>query len=274
MLPLSSANKWTADIIVCGGGAYQDITSPTDPSCGRISPMDPNASWEMDAMPEGRGTVEGTLLPDGTVLWVNGANKGAEGFNLATDPTVEALIYDPNAQLGQRWTTGASTQIPRLYHSVALLLLDGTLLIAGSNPDQMPVLTTDPQGFHTEFRVEIYTPPYLSGDNANRRPTNVALSNIVGSLTANSATFGISFTAPAGAQSVKVALYHGGFSTHALHMSHKMLFLDVEGWQAGSTQQSITVTGPPSNNVAPPGPYVVYVVVDGVPGLGEFIMVS
>ena len=99
---------------ICGGGAYQDITSPTDPSCGRINPYAAAADWEMDAMPTPRGMVEGTLLPDGTVLWLNGAQSGAEGFNLATDPALEVLIYDPAAALGKRWTTGASTTIPRL----------------------------------------------------------------------------------------------------------------------------------------------------------------
>ena len=225
-------------------------------------------------MPKGRGMVEGILLPDGTVLWVNGANRGAEGFNLATDPTMEVLIYDPEAPLGQRWTTGASTTIPRLYHSVALLLLDGTLLIAGSNPDQMPVVSpaADVQGFSTEFRVEVYKPPYLSGPNAARRPTNIKISDTT--LSANAAPFPITFTTQASAQGVKFALYHGGFVTHALHMSHRMLFLDGEGWEGGKIEQVITVKGPPNNNVAPPGPYVVYVVVDGVPGVGQFVMVA
>ncbi|KAK0788112.1 hypothetical protein LTR75_012715 [Friedmanniomyces endolithicus] len=274
MLPLSAQNNWTPEVMICGGGAYQDITSPTDPSCGRIAPLVPNAAWEMDAMPEGRGMVEAVLLPDGTVLWVNGAQKGAEGFNLATDPAFEVLIYNPKATLGQRWTTGASSTIPRLYHSVALLLLDGTLMIAGSNPDQMPVVApdVDPQGFHTEFAVEIYTPPYLSGDNANRRPTAITLSKL--DIETGVSTFTISFTAPGNAQKVQVALYHGGFVTHAVHMSHRMLFLETQGWKAGATEQTITVAGPPNNNVAPPGPYVVYVVVDGVPGVGQFVMVS
>ncbi|KAK1093034.1 hypothetical protein LTR48_003165 [Friedmanniomyces endolithicus] len=268
------SNNWTPEVMICGGGAYQDITSPTDPSCGRIAPLVPNAAWEMDAMPEGRGMVEAVLLPDGTVLWVNGAQKGAEGFNLATDPAFEVLIYNPKATLGQRWTTGASSTIPRLYHSVALLLLDGTLMIAGSNPDQMPVVApdVDPQGFHTEFAVEIYTPPYLSGDNANRRPTAITLSKL--DIETGVSTFTISFTAPGNAQKVQVALYHGGFVTHAVHMSHRMLFLETQGWKAGATEQTITVAGPPNNNVAPPGPYVVYVVVDGVPGVGQFVMVS
>ena len=42
LLPLSSSNDWTPDILICGGGAHQDITSPTDPSCGRIQPLSTN----------------------------------------------------------------------------------------------------------------------------------------------------------------------------------------------------------------------------------------
>jgi hypothetical protein len=274
LLPLSSANYWNPDVIVCGGGAYQDITSPTDASCGRIQPLSANTAWEMDSMPEGRGMVEGTLLPDGTVVWVNGANRGAQGFGLAQEPTFEALIYDPAAPHGQRWTTGAETDIPRLYHSVALLLLDGTVMIAGSNPVEMPVLMADARNpFVTEFRVEIYTPPYLSGTNAQRRPTEINLSTF--SLTAGSEqTLTITFTAPPNAQNLKVALYHGGFVTHSLHMGHRMLFLDFEGFEPGQMEQEVVVAMPPDRNVAPPGPYVVYVVVDGVPGVGQFVLVS
>ena len=224
-------------------------------------------------MPEGRVMVEGTLLPDGTVLFVNGANQGAQGFGLATSPTTEALIYDPTKPLGNRFSRGASSTIPRLYHSVALLLLDGTLLITGSNPFEMPVLSpnaTNP--YITDFRVEIYTPPYLSGDNTNRRPSNVNLSTIT--LTANSQQFGIRFLIPAGASEVKVALYHGGFVTHSVHMGHRMLFLDNTGWKSEATEQNLEVTMPPNSSIAPPGPYVIYVVVDGVPSVGQSVMVA
>lgn len=273
LLPLSSANNWAPDIIICGGGAYQDITSPTDPSCGRIQPLSANPSWEMDSMPEGRGMVEGTLLPDGTVVWLNGGNQGAQGFGLMADPTLEALLYNPALPLGQRWTTLASSTIPRLYHSCALLLLDGTILVAGSNPVQMPILEPDPENpYVTEFRVENYVPPYLQGANADRRPTNVQLSST--GLTADSSTFLCSFTAPENAQAVKVVLYHGGFVTHSLHMGHRMLELDVSDWVAGATEQNVLVTTPPNNNVAPPGPYVVYVMVDGVPSVGQFVLVG
>ena len=273
MLPLSSENNWSPEILICGGGAYQDITSPTDSSCGRIQPLSSDAEpdWEMDSMPQGRTMVEATLLPDGTVLWLNGANIGAQGFGLATSPTMEALLYDPSAKLGERWTTGANSTIPRLYHSVALLLLDGTVMIAGSNPVQMPVLeASQANPFVTEFRVEIYTPGYLADES--RRPGDVGLSTL--SLVADGAKFEVTFTAPDDAKELKIALYHGGFVTHSLHMGHRMLFLDNEGFKAGQAKQKIEVTMPPNSSLAPPGPYVVYVVVDGVPGIGQFVMVS
>lgn len=273
MMPLSSSNNWKAEIVICGGGAFQDIDSPTDASCGKIAPLDPNATWEMDAMPEGRGMVEGTLLPDGTSVWLNGGNKGAQGFGLMASPTLEALLYDPSKPTGQRFSTLASSGIPRLYHSCALLLLDGTVMVVGSNPVEMPKLQPDAKDpYVTEYRVEQYTPPYLQGDNANRRPTNMALSTT--DIQSNGGEFQIKFDVPQGAKELKVALYHGGYVTHSIHMGHRMLFLDHTGFQAGNTQQTVNVRGPPNSNLAPPGPYVVYVVVDGIPTVGQFVQVA
>lgn len=270
MLPLTKANNYNPDIIICGGGPYQDITAPADPSCGRIRPLDANPEWEMDSMPEGRGMVEGTLLPDGTVVWVNGAQQGAQGFGVARDPALEVLLYDPNQPKGKRFTTGPKSTIPRLYHSVALLLLDGTLLISGSNPVEMPVLTPSTQNpFVTEFRNEIYTPPYLQGNPT--RPTNVQISNKSPKVRS---TFNIKFTAPPNAKQCKITLYYGGFVTHSIHMGHRMIALEFTGFQAGAASQSITVTMPPDKSIAPAGPYVIYVLVDGVPSIGQFVHVS
>lgn len=270
LLPLSSANGWDADIVICGGGPYQDITAPGEASCGRIQPMSEDPSWELESMPEGRGMVEGTLLPDGTVIWVNGAQEGAQGFGVARSPALEVLIYDPAQPVGKRFTTGPRSDIPRLYHSVSLVLLDGTLLISGSNPVEQPILKATKQDpFVTEFRNEIYTPPYLQGNPT--RPSKVELSSK--SLRANGSTFTISFTAPANSKNVKVSLYYGGFVTHSVHMGHRMAFLDTDGFKIGKTDQKITVTMPPNKNVTPAGPYVVYVLVDGVPAMGQFVQV-
>ncbi|KAI9888306.1 MAG: hypothetical protein M1814_000745 [Vezdaea aestivalis] len=274
LLPLSSGNQYAPDIVVCGGGAYQDISSPTDPSCGRIQPLGNDPQWQMESMPQGRGMVEGTLLPDGTVIWLNGCNRGAQGFNLARDPTYEVLIYDPSKPVGQRFSTGASSTIARLYHSVAVLLLDGTLLVTGSNPVEQPILQPTAEApYVTDFRVEIYTPPYLSGANAQKRPTNLFVSSKT--LRADGAQFTVSFNVVAGATAAKAVLYHGGFVTHSLHMGHRMINLDCSAMtQGGDGKMSMSCGTPPNNNVAPPGPYVVYVLVDGVPCVGQFVQVT
>lgn len=47
LLPLSSANNWEPEILICGGGAYQDINPPSDPSCGPSTTTlpPPNGKW-------------------------------------------------------------------------------------------------------------------------------------------------------------------------------------------------------------------------------------
>ncbi|EEP75562.1 hypothetical protein UREG_00408 [Uncinocarpus reesii 1704] len=276
LLPLHSSNKWEPKIMICGGGAFQDLRSPSDPTCGFIRPLSKHARWEIEAMPGGRIMGEGILLPDGTVLWINGCSTGAQGYGVAESPIHEPWIYRPHGPRRSRWAVGGTSKVPRMYHSVALLLLDGTVLVAGSNPVEQPVLVanpTDPRyAFPTEFRVEIYTPHYLMNGKANKRPRNVLISTNY--LEADGSRFRISFHSTQRARKVKVVLYHGGFVTHSVHMGHRMIILDHQGWKPRRRRQKLSVTMPPNNNIAPPGPYVIYVVVDGIPSEGQFVMVE
>lgn len=78
---------------------------------------------------------------------MNGAHQGVAGFGLATDPNFSALLYDPAKPVHQRISILGNTIVPRLYHSEAVLLPDGRVLISGSDP-QTP-------GFPEEFRIEV-----------------------------------------------------------------------------------------------------------------------
>jgi hypothetical protein len=54
----------------------------------------------------------------------------------------------------------ADSRVPRHYHSVAVLLPDGRVVTAGSNPQRRT----------EEMRVEVFWPPYLfAGDRPRRR---------------------------------------------------------------------------------------------------------
>ncbi|KAF3921693.1 hypothetical protein ABW21_db0203271 [Orbilia brochopaga] len=268
LLPLSSSDDYKSTVLVCGGGAYQDINSPTDASCGRIAADDPNARWTLESMPQGRVMVEGVLLADGKVLLINGANRGAQGFDLAADPTLAPLIYDGTAPQGQRFTRYPDSPIARLYHSTALLLLDGTVLVAGSNPVEQPILQPNAQHpYATEFRVERWVPPYLAGDNVNKRPRNIQLST---KTLSPDTVYNVQFDAISTSKHIKVVLYHGGFVTHSVHMGQRMVFLDYAGFEAGVIHQNIRFRTPP-RNTAQPGPWVVYILLDGIPSIGRFV---
>ncbi|KAI5286304.1 hypothetical protein KEM54_006892 [Ascosphaera aggregata] len=278
MLPLSAQSNWEPEVIVCGGGSYVDITSPTENTCGRIKPLDDDPTWEVELMPKGRTMVDAQILPDGTILWINGCNRGAQGFGIAKDPIYDAWIYDPNKPIRQRWYEAGSSEIARLYHSVALLLLDGTVLVTGSNPVEMPVLTPNPDvpalAYVTEFRVEIYTPPYLSGKKGRDRPTDLDVS--AKNLKPDGMKFKIHFKTHGQVRNdLKVALYYGGFVTHSLHMGSRLIYLEYDGFESGSIgKQEVIVKMPTSGNIVPPGLYHLYAVVDGVPSVGQFVMVD
>lgn len=279
LLPLDPENNYEPEVIVCGGGSYVHITSPTEASCGRIKPFDQDPEWQMELMPKPRTMLDAILLPDGTIMWVNGCSRGAQGFGIAKDPVYDAWIYDPKAPSRQRWYISGSTTIARMYHSVALLLLDGTVMVTGSNPVEMPMLvaqTDKPEfAFPTEFSVEIYTPPYLAkGNNARDRPDKVWLSTDM--LRPDGQTFTVSFDTHGNlTNEVKIVLLYGGFVTHSLHMGQRMIYLRNWGYEPGVTgKQQLVVQMPDNENVVPPGPYAIHVVVDGVPSVGKIVMVA
>ena len=93
-------------------------------------------------------------LPDGNYLILNGAHQGVAGFALASDPNLNAVLYDPSQPAGSRFSILGSTDIPRMYHSEAILLQDGRVLVTGSDQGDA--------NFPLEYRVEVYIPPYLS----------------------------------------------------------------------------------------------------------------
>ena len=135
LLPLI-APSYSPTILVCGGSSG-DMPNPlglTD--CNTINPLDNDPVWTVtDNLPHGPQTMsDGILLPDGTVLILNGASSGCGGGFMADGPILTPSIYNHSAPAGQRFTPQPSTNIPRLYHSTAILLPSGEVLVAGSNP--------------------------------------------------------------------------------------------------------------------------------------------
>ncbi|KAF9055544.1 copper radical oxidase-like protein [Hymenopellis radicata] len=156
LLPLTPENDYTPEVLICGGSTFSDngdtsaVDSqfPASDQCSRLvlTPAGIAAGWKVETMPQTRIMLELILLPDGRVVIVNGAQTGMAGYghgfnNIgasdADHPALTPVVYDPAAPSGQRFASDGipASVIPRMYHSTATLIPDGTIMLAGSNPN-------------------------------------------------------------------------------------------------------------------------------------------
>ncbi|KAI9472158.1 MAG: glyoxal oxidase N-terminus-domain-containing protein [Benjaminiella poitrasii] len=272
MLPLDPEKNYNVEILICGGSQRPKPDSPADNTCGRINLGDKDPQWEMESFIHRRVMPDGVILADGTIGWVNGCQRGYAGYNNANfDPTFEPLIYDTSQKdKSKRWIRGlATTDIARMYHSVAIALPDGRVWIAGSNSVDPPD-PTNAVPYPTEYRVEYYSPPYLF--KSATRPKISHVPRVV----QYDQEFDILFHLERDqghqeSSKVKVAIMRPGFSTHSMHMSQRYVYLRH---QVSPDFGSIKITAPPNATIFPPGSGYLVVLYDGVPCKGTELFVE
>ena len=110
----------------------------------------------------------GVLLPDGSVMAFNGANRDEVVLPGSATPVQMTERFDP--ETGE-WTEMATSLNPRTYHNTALLLPDGRVLVGGHAPINTAYLfslnleelgLSPNDGRDPSF--EIYSPPYVFKD--------------------------------------------------------------------------------------------------------------
>ena len=70
---------------------------------------------------------------------------------------------------------------------------------------------------------------------------------------------------------IPVSLMDLGYITHAVHANVRMVVLSCNVSSSGKT---LTITGPPSAGIYPPGPGFLYLLVDGIPSVGRKVMIG
>lgn len=241
-------------ILICGGST-EGPGNAID-NCVSIYPEAANPEWAIERMPSVRVMTCMAPLPDGTYLIANGAHHGVAGFGLGSDPNLNALLYDPTKPLGRRITVAANTTIARMYHSEAITLLDGRVLISGSNPED----GVNPE----EYRVEVFLPPYLL--SGKPRPT-FTIANKDWAWDQKNIAFNLGAAARNGA--ITVTLLGSVASTHGNSMGGRTLMPRVS-----CTGTSCTLDAPPNANIAPPGWYQMFVLDGGIPAIGVYVRIG
>ncbi len=195
--------------------------------------------------------LNAVLLPDHTVF-VTGGSLKQEDQPLAR---LQPEIYDPATDI---WTPMAPATVPRLYHSTALLLPDGSVVAAGGNPEGGTHVQWD-EDPEEEMRLEIFRPPYFF---KGPRPTIASAPALC--------TYGQTFQI-ASPQSTNIrwaSLLRNCVTTHSFDGSQRLVDLDVIGRNGGF----VTARVPENPNIAPPGWYMLFLVDNsGIPSVARWI---
>lgn len=266
-------------------------------SVDRIYPSTASAQWEVGpALNRPRSLMNVVFLADGGMLALGGVDIDESKVTEAspsihpllmsmTAPTMEegghthvtvglesgGFIFHLTPELmrwgGTRWEPldWATSRSARDYHSTAVLLPDGRVMIGGG------------EGRSLDF--EVFEPPYLRPsadypDIAVTRPTNVTLSASGHAEADYSVSYATSYTLtcdalPEGQRIERVTLVAPGAVTHHQDWSQQFANLTVV---AGATANSVTVTMPANNKRFRPGFAMLFAITSlGVPSVAKWV---
>jgi hypothetical protein len=237
-------------ILYSGGAASVINTTPARAGSAIIDLNAASPAWQ-PAPPMNNPRVYHTLtmLADGRVLAVGG--EATSDQSQVTTGVLPSEIWDPATGT---WTADASMSAARNYHSTAVLMPDGTVLVAGGGHE-------DSLGGPGQYSAQVYSPSYLFN---GARPT-------ITSAPASS-TYGANLTisTPDAASISAVNLVSLGSDTHQADMSQHFVPLS---FTAGSG--SLTVQAPASTALAPPGYYMMFIVNNlGVPSVAAIVQMT
>ncbi|KAI4190389.1 MAG: hypothetical protein L6R41_000841 [Letrouitia leprolyta] len=252
MMPQVAPYTDPVTMLICGGSTVGPST--VNDNCVSIQPENPSSNWTIERMPSQRVMPCIAALPDGTYLIANGGQAGVAGFGLADTPNLNAVLYDPTKPLNERMSIMANTTVARMYHSEAILMQDGRVLISGSDPQS--------NKFPEEYRVEVFEPPYIT--SGAPRPAYT--------ITNKDWAYGdqITITITAGnIANIGASLMGGVSSTHGNSMGQRTIFPAISC--AGNT---CTITAPPDNKVCPPGWFQLFILDGKIPSISTWVRIG
>jgi plastocyanin len=190
-----------------------------------------------------RDAVNSVLLPDGRVAIMGGFNTPPDGGPVE--------LFDPeDPQSG--FQLGPGMKHPRGYHSAAILMPDGSVVMGGD-------WAGDRSGGSTPN--ERYLPSYFF----RPRPTITAPPSQLNYGTA------FSVSTPTPTAIAEVVLMRAGAVTHGFNHNQRYVGCAI----TGASATAVKATAPPDGTVAPPGHYLLFLLDhERVPSEGKWVRLS
>ncbi len=243
----SSIQYLPGKILYSGGAASVINTTPAQASTAVLDTTAATPAWRQTApMASARVYHTLTMLANGEVLAVGGEKTSDQ--SVVTKGVLPTEIWNPTSET---WSAAAPIDAARNYHSTAVLMPDGQVLVAGGGHfDGLNNLGQD--------SAQTFSPSYLFN---GPRPTITSIPS--------SATYGstISVATPAASSIAAVNLVSLGTDTHQIDMNQHFVPLS---FTAGSG--SLNVTLPASAAIAPPSHYMLFILnSQGTPSIAPII---
>ena len=188
-----------------------------------------------------------TVLPDGKVLVVGGSSNNT---NSDASGILPAEMWNPDTET---WTTLPAMATPRMYHSIAMLMQDGRVMVAGGGR----------AGSQTNYlNAEFYSPAYLF---KGARPTIT--------YAPSQAPYGANMTilTPDANSITSAVLISNPSVTHAYNMNQHYVPVTFTRNDTGR----LTVQVPTNTSLVPPGSYMLFLLnSNGVPSVAPIIKIA
>lgn len=248
-VPLPAGFRGPNSVLVLGGNR-------DDPNTYRLA----DGKWKtQQPRAFGRTQDDTVILPGGNLLTVNGAYDIRDYGNGPYNPSADLKYRQVETRdaLGQ-WKLGPVQRLPRGYHSNAVVLPDGRIMLTG---DELQQLANDPNiSDDMNGSIELYEPAYL---HQGPRPV---LSRVPNGPIAHRSRFEVTTSTPDRVK--RAVLLAPTTATHAVNFSQRHLDLRITSRQGGK----LTLQAPPTANDAPPGYYMLFLLdEDGVPSTAQFV---
>ncbi|KAF4550721.1 Hypothetical protein D9617_16g015100 [Elsinoe fawcettii] len=246
-------------LVVGGSTAYEARNATSNANIITIgNPYTTATVQKLSNMAYKRIFGNGVALPDGKVLILGGQVFG-KPFSDATSTQVPEL-FDPATG---RFTQLAKEAVPRTYHSVGLLMPDGTIFSGGGG------LCGSCGTNH--FDGQIFTPPYLyQADGVTPAVRPVISSTTPASRIAVGGSLTVTLAGDKPNANAKFSLVRIGSSTHTVNTDQRRVPLTATSGGNGS----YSMTLPTDPGVVLPGYWFLFALVDGVPSVSKTVLVT
>jgi len=192
------------------------------------------------------------VLPDGTVFITGGQSLGApfQDANLQFTPE----LWNP---ANNQFTKLTPNSTPRVYHSIALLLMDGTVFSGGSG------LCDTCSANH--YDAQIYTPQYLLNADGSK-----ASRPVINSVSSTNVVPGNTVTVGTGGPISSMSLVRFGSATHTVNTDQRRIPLTLT--DLGGNSYRFTI--PNDYGISLPGYYMLFAMDgNGRPSIAKTIQI-